>query len=54
MQRSRGKPPLWERQVLETIRKIRKRTDRRTVRSSEDYECLCIFVADKLKNRALL
>jgi len=53
MQRSRGKPPLWEQQVLQTVRGIRSRTDRRSLKSSNVYECLCIFIADHLKNRAL-
>jgi site-specific recombinase XerD len=53
MQRSRGKPPLWEQQVLQTVRGIRSRTDRRSLKSSNVYECLCIFITDHLKNRAL-
>jgi len=53
MQRSRGNPPLWEQQVLQTVRGIRSRTDRRSLKSSNVYECLCIFIADQLKNRAL-
>ncbi|MCX7038094.1 MAG: tyrosine-type recombinase/integrase [Spirochaetes bacterium] len=51
MQRSRGNPPLWERQVLQTVRGIRSRTDRRSLKSSDVYECLCLFIADQLKNR---
>jgi integrase/recombinase XerC len=52
MQRSRGKPPLWERQVLHTVREIRRRTKRRSLTSSDVSECLCIFIADHLKDRA--
>jgi integrase/recombinase XerC len=53
MQRSRGNPPLWERQVLQTVRGIRSRTDRRSLKSSNVHECLCIFIADLLKNGTL-
>lgn len=53
MQRSRGKPPLWEQQVLQTVRGIRSRTHRRSLKSSNVDECLCIFIADHLKNRTL-
>ena len=53
MQRSRGKPPLWGRQVVQTVRGIRSRSKRRSLRSSNVYECLCLFIADHLKNRVL-
>jgi site-specific recombinase XerD len=53
MQRSRGGLPPWEQQVRETLRGIRSRTKRRSPRSSDVHECLCIFIADQLKNRAL-
>jgi len=53
MQRSRGKTPLWGRQVVQTVRGIRSRSKRRSLRSSNVYECLCLFIADHLKNRAL-
>jgi len=43
MQRSRGKPPLWGRQVVQTVRGIRSRSKRRSLKSSNVYECLCLF-----------
>src|SRR4030042_4074439 len=52
MQRSRGNPPLWEQRVLQTVRLIRSRTDRRSLKSSDVYECLCIYIADLLKDGA--
>ena len=43
MQRSRGKTPLWGRQVVQTVRGIRSRSKRRSLKSSNVYECLCLF-----------
>ncbi len=45
--------PLWETRVHQTIQKIKKRSDSRSLKSSNVYECICIYIADHLKKREL-
>ena len=49
MQRRRGRPPLWETQVHQTIQDIRNRSKSRFLKSADLQECICIFIADHLK-----
>ncbi len=49
MQRRRGRPPLWETQVHQTIQDIKNRSKSRLLKSSDLHECICIFIGDHLK-----
>jgi len=47
--RRKDTPPKWERQVNQTIEKIKKKSKSKTLKSSNIFECICIFIFDHLK-----
>ena len=51
MQRRRGRPPLWETQVHQTIQDIKSRSKSRSLKSADLQECICIFSGDHLKKQ---
>lgn len=51
MRRRSLKSPLWERQVPQTIQKVKGKSKSRSLKSCDLYECLCIFISDHLKER---
>ena len=51
MRRRSLKTPLWERQVLQTIQKVKGKSNSRSLKSCDLYECLCIFISNHLKER---
>ena len=53
MRRKTVTQPLWETQVHQTIQKIKNRSGSRFLKSSNVYECICIYIADHLKRRVL-
>jgi site-specific recombinase XerD len=53
MSRSTFKQPKWETQVNQTIQRLKKKNKSRSLKSSNIYECACIFVESLLKKRKL-
>ncbi len=51
MRRRTLKPPLWESQVRQTIQEVKGKSNSRSLKSCDLYECLCIFICDHLKER---
>jgi integrase/recombinase XerC len=51
MRRRSLKPPLWERQVRQTIQKVKSKSKSRALKSCDLYECVCIFISDHLRER---
>jgi len=51
MQRRTGNKPLWETQVNQTIQSIKSRSKSRSLKSSDLYECICIFIDDHLNKQ---
>ena len=51
--RRTGSQPLWETRVHQTIQSIKSRSRSRFLKSSDLYECICIFIADHLKKRVV-
>ena len=45
--------PLWENQVNQTVHTIKKKSKSRSLKSSDVYECICIYINDHLKKRIL-
>lgn len=43
--------PKWETQVSQTIHKVKKESKSRSLKSSDLYECVCIFISDHLKKQ---
>ena len=51
MRRRSLNTPLWENQVDETIQKVKRESKSRSLKSSNLYECICIFISDHLKKK---
>lgn len=49
--RRKDTPPKWERQVNQTIENIKKKSKSKTLKSSNIFECICIFIFNHLKKR---
>jgi len=45
--------PLWETRVNRTIQKIKNRSRSRFLKSSDVYECICIYIGDHFKKRVV-
>ena len=43
--------PKWETHVSQTIHKVKKESKSRSLKSSDLYECVCIFISDHLKKQ---
>ncbi|MCK4804337.1 MAG: hypothetical protein KAT88_07250 [Spirochaetes bacterium] len=43
--------PKWETRVNQTIYKVNKESKTRSLKSSDLYECVCIFISDHLKKQ---
>lgn len=53
MRRRTADRPLWETRVQQTIQGIRRRSKSRALKSTDVYECVCIFISDHLKKQVL-
>jgi len=51
MRRRSFATPKWETQVDQTIYKVKKESKSRSLKPSDLYECVCIFISDHLKKR---
>lgn len=45
------KTPQWQSQVDQTIQKVKRESKSRSLKSSDIYECICIFISDHLNKR---
>jgi integrase/recombinase XerC len=44
-------PPQWEIRVNQSIKELKENTKSRSLKSSDIYECICIFISSHLKKR---